>query len=86
MKLIIPFLVYFTLIVSPIMAIPTQLQPLPSQVPLVAIDINNHVQSYSKILKYVDTMKSQVLKDQEAFLKIYDSQRIEHKQEKKQLK
>ena len=68
MKLIIPLLIFFTLIVSPI----------------IAIDIDR-VQSYSKILKYVDTMKSQVLKDQVSFLKIYDSQRIEHKQEKNQL-
>ena len=68
MKLIIPLLVFFTLIVSPI----------------IAIDIDR-AQSYSKILKYVDTMKSQVLKDQVSFLKIYDSQRIEHKQEKNQL-
>jgi hypothetical protein len=45
----------------------------------------NRGQSYEKILKYVDTMKQQVINEQNDFNKIYNSQRIEHDEQKKQL-
>ena len=45
----------------------------------------NKGQSYDKILKYVDTMKQQVINEENDFNKIYNSQRIEHDEQKKQL-
>ena len=48
-------------------------------------NVGNKRQSYDKILKYVDTMKQQVINEEDDFNKIYNSQRIEHDEQKKQL-
>ena len=53
--------------------------------PIMSVNIDTKGQSYNKILKYVDTMKQQVIKEQNEFNKIYNSQLIEHNEQKKQL-
>jgi hypothetical protein len=51
----------------------------------MSVNIDTKRQSYDKILKYVDTMKQQVIKEQNEFNKIYNSQLTEHNEQKKQL-
>ena len=53
--------------------------------PIMSVNIDTKGQSYNKILKYVDTMKQQVIKEQNEFNKIYNSQLTEHNEQKKQL-
>jgi len=53
--------------------------------PIMSVNIDTKRQSYDKILKYVDTMKQQVIKEQNEFNKIYNSQLTEHNEQKKQL-
>ena len=68
-------LLCFSLVVSPIIAVPMN---------VVGV-AGNKVQSYDKILKYVDTMKEQIIKEQTDFNKIYNNQKAEHIDQKKQL-
>ena len=65
-------LLCLSLVVSPIIAVPMNV-------------VGNKVQSYDKILKYVDTMKEQIIKEQTDFNKIYNNQKAEHIEQKKQL-
>ena len=53
--------------------------------PIMTISIDTKRQSYDKILKYVDTMKQQVIIEQNEFIKVYNSQLTEHNEQKKRL-